>query len=208
VDVALSAADLVAGGMRAMYALTRPPGHHATPTGFGGSCYLNNAAIAAHHLAAGGRRVAVLDIDAHHGNGTQAAFWARSDVLYASVHVDPGAGWFPHVQGFADETGTGQGEGTTVNVPLAPGTGDDGWLEGIRALCTAALRFEPDMLVISLGVDAAAADPESPLAVSVDGYAMAGALLAALELPTVLVQEGGYHLDTIGDLVIAALSAF
>ncbi len=132
VDVALSAVDLVAAGAPAAYALCRPPGHHATPGGYGGSCYLNNAAVAAEALRrAGHDRVAVIDIDAHHGNGTQAIFWERPDVLYGSLHVDPGAGWFPHVFGHASEIGAGAGAGATRNLPLPEGTGDGPWLAAV-----------------------------------------------------------------------------
>jgi acetoin utilization deacetylase AcuC-like enzyme len=205
-DCALTAAELVASGESAAYALCRPPGHHATPRGFGGSCYLNNAAIAAEWLSRKGRRVAVVDVDAHHGNGTQAVFWSRPDVFYGSVHVDPGAGWFPHLLGFADETGEGAGAGTTLNVPLAPGDGDAPWLEGVSRLAEAVDGFAPDVLVVSLGVDAARDDPESPLQVSVDGYAATGSRLAALGLPTVVVQEGGYHLPSLGTHVTAVLA--
>lgn len=208
VDVALTATSLVLGGEPSTYALCRPPGHHAAPRGFGGSCYLNNAAVAAHALARAGRRVALIDVDAHHGNGTQAIFWRRADVLYASVHVDPGAGWFPHVLGYSDETGDGPGRGHTVNLPLAPGSGDEQWLDGVRRLCDAAVDFGAESLVVSLGVDASTADPESPLRVTTDGYAQTGLLLADLGLPTVVVQEGGYHLPTLGGLVATTLAAF
>src|SRR5580704_4468453 len=127
-DAALTAADLVSGGARIAYAVCRPPGHHAGPASYGGSCYLNNAAIAAQLLrTAGAERVAVIDIDAHHGNGTQTIFYDRADVYYGSVHVDPGAGWFPHYVGYADERGAGDGEDANQNLPLAPGTGDEGW---------------------------------------------------------------------------------
>nr|WP_062335536.1 hypothetical protein [Herbidospora sakaeratensis] len=184
------------------YALCRPPGHHATRDGYGGSCYLNNAAVAAETLRAEGyAKVAVIDVDAHHGNGTQAIFWERDDVFYGSVHVDPGAGWFPHYVGFADETGGG----TTLNVPVAPESGDAVWLAGVARLCEAAARFGAEALVVSLGVDAAADDPESPLRVTRDGYLATGRLLGGLGLPTVAVQEGGYHLETLGPLVAATL---
>jgi acetoin utilization deacetylase AcuC-like enzyme len=207
VDVALTAAGLVAGGTRLAYGLCRPPGHHATPAGYGGSCYLNNAAVAAEALRRHGfARVAVLDVDAHHGNGTQAIFWARPDVFYGSVHVDPGAGWFPHYVGFAGETGADAGWGTTRNVPLPPGTGDEGWLAGVERLCSEAVAFRAEAVVVSLGVDAAAADPESPLQVSVDGYHRTGRLIAGLGLPVVAVQEGGYHLPTLGTLVRETLT--
>jgi acetoin utilization deacetylase AcuC-like enzyme len=209
VDATLTAVDLVVSGAPSAYALTRPPGHHVTRSAYGGSCYLNNAAVAATALrAAGHDRVAVVDIDAHHGNGTQAMFYDRADVLYASTHVDPGAGWFPHYAGFADETGSGGGAGANLNVPLAPGSGDPVWLDGVERLVDAVAAHGSTALVVSLGVDAAADDPESPLQVTTQGYADTGARLAALGLPTVLVQEGGYHLATIGDLVVATLSPF
>jgi acetoin utilization deacetylase AcuC-like enzyme len=204
VDCALTAADLVTNGEAAAYALCRPPGHHATRDGYGGSCYLNNAAIAAQALRdAGHARVAVVDLDAHHGNGTQAILWDRGDVRYGSLHVDPAAGWFPHFFGHAHETGVGDGEGATLNLPLAEGTGDGPWLEAVRALAASAAGV--DALVVSLGVDAAADDPESPLQVTADGYAGAGRVLGSLGVPTVVVQEGGYHLDTLGGLVAAYL---
>jgi acetoin utilization deacetylase AcuC-like enzyme len=206
VDCALTASDLVTGGtVTAAYALCRPPGHHATHDGYGGSCYLNNAAIAAEALRdAGHAIIAVVDLDAHHGNGTQAIFWERGDVRYGSLHVDPGAGWFPHFFGHASERGGGEGRGATRNLPLPEGTGDGPWLEAVSEL--ADFVAGADALVVSLGVDAAADDPESPLQVTADGYAAAGHLLGSLGLPAVVVQEGGYHLDTLGGLVAAYLA--
>jgi acetoin utilization deacetylase AcuC-like enzyme len=207
IDCALTAVDLVAAGEPAAYALCRPPGHHVTRSAYGGSCYLNNAAVAAEGLrAAGPRRVAVVDLDAHHGNGTAAIFYERADVLYGSLHVDPGAGWFPHFVGFADEQGAGAGEGHTRNLPLAPGTGDAGWLEAVTELREWIGSAGVGALVVSLGVDAAGDDPESPLLVTREGYGDAGRLLGGLGLPSVIVQEGGYHLDTIGGLVGAYLA--
>jgi acetoin utilization deacetylase AcuC-like enzyme len=206
VDCALTAVDLVRGGLPLAYALCRPPGHHATRSGFGGSCYLNNAAVAAQALRDSGyARVAVLDLDAHHGNGTAAIFYSRADVAYGSVHVDPGAGWFPHFVGFADETGTGGGRGATLNLPVPPGTGDVGWLRSVGTLADWVADLGAEALVVSLGVDAAADDPESPLLVTAAGYREAGARLAGLGLPTVAVQEGGYHLPSLGGLVAAYL---
>jgi acetoin utilization deacetylase AcuC-like enzyme len=204
VDCAIGAATLVSDGAALAYALCRPPGHHATPAGFGGSCYLNNAAVAAEVLRAGGAaRVGILDLDAHQGNGTAAIFYERADVLYGSVHVDPAAGWFPHVVGYADETGAGAGVGATRNLPLPEGTGDDEWLRAVAEL--ADWVGGCDALVVSLGVDAAADDPESPLLVTADGYREAGRLLGRTRLPAVVVQEGGYHLPTLGALVAAYL---
>jgi acetoin utilization deacetylase AcuC-like enzyme len=208
-DCSLTAADLVVtGAARQVYALCRPPGHHVTADAFGGSCYLNNAALAAQALVDGGHaRVAVIDVDAHHGNGTAAIFYDRADVFYGSVHVDPAAGWFPHMVGHAHETGRGEGAGATLNVPLTPGSGDAAFLDGVRRLADSAQQHGATALVVSLGVDAAADDPESPLEVTVDGYGQAGTLLLhGLDLPTVLVQEGGYHLSTLGELVAAFLS--
>jgi acetoin utilization deacetylase AcuC-like enzyme len=206
VDAALTAADLVAGGEPAAYALCRPPGHHATRGCFGGSCYLNNAAAAAARLRERlGAPVAVVDVDAHHGNGTQAIFYDDPEVLVGSVHVDPGAGWFPHFLGFGSEAGRGPGEGANRNLPLAPGAGDSAWLAAVAELAAFARDGGAHGLVVALGVDAAAADPESPLAVSAEGYRAAGRALGATGLPTVVVQEGGYDLATIGGLVAAAL---
>jgi acetoin utilization deacetylase AcuC-like enzyme len=205
-DAALTAADLVSSGERLAYALCRPPGHHAAPAAYGGSCYLNNAAIAAQALlAAGARRVAVVDIDAHHGNGTQMIFYGRADVWYGSLHIDPGAGWFPHYLGYADECGSGAGEGFNRNLPLPPGAGDGDWLAALGVLCQEARAAGPDAVVVSLGLDAAMADPESPLRVSEAGYRAAGHAVAGLG-PAVLVQEGGYHLPSLGALAVAALS--
>jgi acetoin utilization deacetylase AcuC-like enzyme len=205
-DAAQTAAGLVSGGAPAAYAICRPPGHHAGPAAYGGSCYLNNAAVAAQALRrAGAGRVAIVDIDAHHGNGTQAIFYARGDVYYGSLHVDPGAGWFPHYAGYAAERGTAGGDGANRNVPLAPGTGDDGWLAALDVLCADAARHRPDAVVVSLGLDAADPDPESPLRVTAAGYAEAGRRLRALGPPLVLIQEGGYDLASLGEFAVAAL---
>jgi acetoin utilization deacetylase AcuC-like enzyme len=202
-DAAVTAAALVLDGAPAAYACTRPPGHHATRKAFGGSCYLNNAAAAAAHLRAAGRTpVAVIDIDAHHGNGTQAIFWDDDDVLTGSVHVDPGAGWFPHFLGFEDERGASD---SNRNLLVEPGSVDQRWLEAVGELAAWAREGGARALVVPLGVDAAGGDPESPLAVSADGFRAAGRMLGALGLPTVLVQEGGYDLEAIGELVREAL---
>lgn len=208
-DAALTAVDLLIAGEPLAYACCRPPGHHATRSAFGGSCYLNNAAIAAAALGEGGPSgapVAVIDIDAHHGNGTQSIFYSSPSVLTGSVHVDPGAGWFPHYVGFAAEAGIGAGIGANLNLPLAPGAGDEQWLGAVEELCRWVDDSEVEALVVALGVDAAAGDPESPLEVSGDAYREAGRLLGSIGLPTVAVQEGGYELDSLGELVTATLA--
>jgi acetoin utilization deacetylase AcuC-like enzyme len=197
VDTALTAVELVLDGAPVAYACTRPPGHHVTRTCFGGSCYLNSAAVAAAALRARlDGPVAVLDVDAHHGNGTQEIFRHREDVLTGSVHVDPAQGWFPHFVGFADES-----DGSNRNLVVAPGWGDEAWLDAVAELCAWGRSAGVAGLVVALGVDAAAADPESPLQVTADGYREAGRLLGALGVPTVVVQEGGYHLESLGLLV-------
>jgi acetoin utilization deacetylase AcuC-like enzyme len=198
-DVALTAVGLVLEGEPVAYACTRPPGHHVTRSAYGGSCYLNNAAIAAAALRERlGGPVAVLDLDAHHGNGAQEIFRERDDVLTGSVHVDPAAGWFPHFLGFADES-----DEANLNLPLAPGSGDEAWLEAVAQLA----RFGEGAVgvVVALGVDAAAADPESPLEVTPQAFREAGRVIGALGVPMVIVQEGGYDLDSLGALVREAL---
>lgn len=209
VDAALTAADLVLAGAGNAYAAIRPPGHHAGTDYFGGSCYLNNAAIVSRYLSdAGVGRVGIVDIDAHHGNGTQQVFYDRSDVVYTSLHIDPGAGWYPHWSGFAEETGTGAGAGFNRNLPLRPGDGDREFVAGVEALADLVADRRCTALVVSLGVDAGTTDQNSPLRVSTDGFAEAAAVLAALALPTVLVQEGGYDLPSLQADLTAILSRF
>lgn len=189
---AAAAARRVLAGARAVYALTRPPGHHAYAARAGGHCYLNNAALAAEALRRGGvERVAVLDIDVHHGNGTQGIFWQRADVLTVSVHGDPD-GLYPWFVGRATERGAGAGEGFNLNLPLPPGSGDEAWLAAIAAGLAAIRRFRAQALVLALGFDAAAEEPLGTLAVGDDGFAHAARAIAGLGLPTVIVQEGGY----------------
>lgn len=208
-DVALTAADRLLSGDRAAYAACRPPGHHAGAEYYGGSCYLNNAAIAAQWLREqGGSTVAIVDLDAHHGNGTQQIFYDRDDVFYGSIHVDPGAGWFPHFAGFADEVGEGPGRGHNRNIPLAPGTETGGWLAALARLLEEVAGRLPEAAVVSLGVDAWVDDPESPLRVGTEGFTRAGEMVAELDVPVVFVQEGGYDLDHLGRLVVAVLAGF
>jgi acetoin utilization deacetylase AcuC-like enzyme len=203
VDVALTAADLVVDGGSVAYACTRPPGHHVTSSAYGGSCYLNTAAITAQYLRDRGfASIALVDLDAHHGNGAQSIFWERDDVFTGSVHADPAAGWFPHFFGLADETGAGAGSGANLNLPLAPGAGDEEWVAAVEELVR---HVRADALVVALGVDAGESDRYAPLQVTADGFSAGGELLASLDLPTVVVQEGGYDLATIGQLVLAVL---
>jgi acetoin utilization deacetylase AcuC-like enzyme len=205
--VALAAADSVAKGGTA-YALCRPPGHHAYAARAGGHCYINNSALAAQRLRdSGAARVATLDIDSHHGNGTQGIFWDRADVLTVSVHGDPG-GYYPWYVGHAGETGGGAGAGHNLNLPLPKGSSDEAWLAAIDAGIARVRAFGADALVVPLGFDASEHEPLSYLGVSADGFAFAAEKIAALNLPTVLVQEGGYAVDVIGGLLERFLTAW
>jgi acetoin utilization deacetylase AcuC-like enzyme len=205
VDCALAAADAVLAGERVAYGLCRPPGHHATRSLYGGYCFFNNAAVAAAHVvAATGSRVAVLDVDYHHGNGTQQIFYDRGEVAFVSLHGDP-ARAYPYHTGFADETGVGRGAGSTCNLPLPVGTDDDAYLTALdRALVTID-AFEPAVFVVSLGVDTYAGDPMCDLAVSTEGFGRCGQAVAALGRPLVVLQEGGYADDALGANVVSWL---
>ena len=204
-DVALTATDAVLAGDPVAYALCRPPGHHAPRAAYGGYCFLNNAAIAAQHaLDSGAARVAVLDVDYHHGNGTQQIFYDRGDVLYASVHADPDRA-YPYFAGFTDECGTGTGTGATRNLVLPAGCDDAQFLGAVVDALDAVHRFDPALVVVSLGVDTYEHDPLSDLAVTRDAYHPAGLAVAALDRPLVIVQEGGYAVDAMGGLVRAFL---
>ena len=205
---ALTAADLVASGERTTYALCRPPGHHAGRGMFGGYCYINNAALAAQRLRdAGLARVAVLDVDYHHGNGTQEIFWERDDVQFVSLHGTPETE-YPWFLGYADERGEGPGEGHTINLPLPVGTGWDSYRTALGVALDALRHYAPDALVVSLGVDTFAGDPISAFKLEGEHYPRIGGLLAGLALPTVLVQEGGYAVAEIGANVAGVLGAF
>jgi acetoin utilization deacetylase AcuC-like enzyme len=204
---AIAAADEAAAGRHA-YALARPPGHHAYAARAGGHCYLNNAAIAAERLRAkGAARVAVLDIDSHHGNGTQGIFWERPDVLFVSLHGDPN-GYYPWYVGHADERGAGAGAGFNLNLPMAQGSGDEAWLAALEHGLGAIRRFGADAVVLSLGFDASEHEPLGFLRVTADGFARAGAAIAGLGLATAIVQEGGYNTERLGGLLERTLGAF
>lgn len=180
------------------YALCRPPGHHAFADMAGGFCFLNNSAIAAQTLLdSGATRVAILDVDVHHGNGTQGVFYSRSDVLTVSLHGDP-AVYYPFYAGYADETGDGAGSGYNINTPLPQGTGDDDYMLALQPALEAIVDYKPDYLVVALGLDASEDDPLAFLHLTTDGFARIGEVTAAMNLPTVLVQEGGYISDVLG----------
>jgi acetoin utilization deacetylase AcuC-like enzyme len=197
---ALAAAAVAAKGGTA-YALCRPPGHHAYAARAGGHCYVNNAALAAQALRdAGAARVAVLDIDSHHGNGTQGIFWSRADVLTVSIHADPNS-YYPWFVGHEAEAGAGSGAGFNLNLPLPMGTGDEHWLEAVAAGIARVRAFGAEALVLSLGLDASEHEPLAALRVTADGFARAAAAIAALGLPTAIIQEGGYNADVIGALL-------
>ncbi len=198
----------VAGGAGVAFALCRPPGHHATADMYGGYCFLNNAAIAAQMLRdAGAARVAVLDIDFHHGNGTQDIFYSRGDVFYASLHGAPEDA-FPYFLGFADETGAGPGEGANANYPMPPGTGYPAWAEALDHALARLRGWGAEALVISLGVDAYKDDPISFFRLDTPDFADAGRRIAGLGLPTVFCMEGGYAIEAVGVNTVAVLEGF
>ncbi|MBY0335855.1 MAG: histone deacetylase family protein [Acetobacteraceae bacterium] len=204
---ALAAAEEAAQG-RTAYALCRPPGHHAYAARAGGHCYVNNSALAAQRLRdRGARRVAVLDIDSHHGNGTQGIFWDRADVLTLSMHGDP-SGYYPWFVGHAEERGGGMGTGFNRNLPLAMGTGDEGWLAALEAALEEVRSFRPDALVVALGFDASEHEPLAALRVTADGFARAGGMISRLRLPAAICQEGGYAVDHLGGLLARFLTGW
>jgi acetoin utilization deacetylase AcuC-like enzyme len=204
---AVAAAEEAASG-RFAYALARPPGHHTSRARAGGHCYINNAALAATRLRAlGAGKVAVLDIDSHHGNGTQSIFWDRPDVFFVSLHGDPDR-YYPWFTGRADERGEGEGDGFNLNFPLPIGTGDDGWLAALAVGLQAIRDFRADALVLSLGFDASEHEPLAALTVTADGFARAGQAIGDLGLPTAIVQEGGYNTALLGDLLARFLHGF
>jgi acetoin utilization deacetylase AcuC-like enzyme len=206
VDIGLSALDRVLEGAPLAFGLCRPPGHHAGRNLIGGYCFFNNAAIVAEAvLARGAEKVAILDVDFHHGNGTQQIFWERGDVLYASLHGDP-RGIYPYFSGYATERGAGEGENTTLNLPLPPGTTGERYLAALDEALDAIRAFDADApLVISLGFDTYHADPIGTLALQTDDYAAIGAAIATLGGSAVVLQEGGYAVDALGRNAVAFL---
>lgn len=209
VDVALTGAALLADGERAAFALCRPPGHHAAAGYMGGYCYLNNAAIAARRmLDAGASRVAILDVDYHHGNGTQSIFWRDADVLFCSLHGDPRVE-YPYFAGFADERGDGDGIGFNHNWPLPHGTGwESGYRDALAAACARIDAYAPDAVVVSLGVDTFEHDPISALRLANDDYLRIGEAIGRLGRRTLFVMEGGYAVEDIGVNAVNVLAGF
>jgi acetoin utilization deacetylase AcuC-like enzyme len=207
-QTALAALDSVLAGDRSAFALCRPPGHHCGADYTGGYCYLNSAAIAAEAaIAAGRRHVAILDIDYHHGNGTQDIFWERGDVLFVSIHADPATD-YPFYWGHADETGGGAGEGATLNLPLPRGTTLAQFEPALATALDRIAAFAPDLLICSYGADTYAGDPISFFRIETDDYPLIARRIAGLGVPTMIAMEGGYAVDRLGANVAGFLSGF
>lgn len=204
---AVSAAGAVLSGDRWSYALCRPPGHHAFRDVAGGFCYFNNSAIAAEHLRRSAARIAIVDVDLHHGNGTQGVFYARDDVLTVSIHADP-VRFYPFFWGHADERGEGMGLGYNLNLPLSRKSGDQVFLDALDTALRRIEAFSPDAIVVALGLDAFETDPFGGLSVSTPGFARIGAAIGRLGRPAVIVQEGGYLCDALGDNLTSFLDGF
>jgi len=199
---AVAGAEALLGGERMAYALSRPPGHHAGIDSAGGFCFLNNAAIAAQHLTSRYPRVVVLDTDMHHGQGVQEIFYERDDVMYISIHGDT-TNFYPGVSGFEDERGRGAGYGYNLNLPMPHGSKESVFFERLEQACQAIRLFEPDALVLALGFDIHEKDPQAKVAVSTPGFARLGDTVAGLNLPTLVVQEGGYYLEGLEDNAVS-----
>lgn len=207
-QVALTGAERINQGARAAFSLCRPPGHHAAIDMYGGYCFVNNAAVAAQHfLDTGAKRIAILDVDFHHGNGTQDIFYAQDDVLFTSLHGDP-MDAFPHFLGHAEETGSGAGEGFTINYPLPPNTDFDTWRATLKKALAQIADYAPDVLIVSLGVDTFETDPISFFKLASDDFTTYGADIAELNLPTLFVMEGGYDISEIGVNAVNVLQGF
>ena len=204
---ATSAADAVMAGERWSYALCRPPGHHAFRDVAGGFCYVNNSAISAQRLRKSAERVAIIDVDLHHGNGTQGIFYECGDVLTVSIHADP-VRFYPFLWGHADERGEGLGLGYNLNLPIPRKSGDAVFLDTLATALRRIEAFAPEAIVVALGLDAFEKDPFGGLSVSTPGFARIGEAIGKLGLPTVIVQEGGYLCDELGDNLTAFLSGF
>jgi acetoin utilization deacetylase AcuC-like enzyme len=206
-NVALSGAQAIADGEPAAFALTRPPGHHASRDVFGGYCYLNNIAIAAAWLRDKGLKPAILDVDYHHGNGTQAIFYGRDDVFFASLHADPATD-YPHFLGFADETGEGAGEDANLNLPMPRGTDWSVYSQALSRAAQAIDGFGADVLLVSLGLDTYEQDPISHFRITTGDYLKLGAAIGGRRKPTLFVFEGGYHVAALAQNTTNVLEGF
>ena len=206
-NLALGAARLVGSGEKAAYALCRPPGHHAFADMAGGFSYLNNSAIAAQSLRMQGKRVAILDVDVHHGNGTQGIFYGRDDVLTISIHADP-RHFYPFFWGYDEERGDGAGRDHNLNLPLPLGSSDDDYMDALDTAFRRLALHSVDVLVIALGLDAHEGDPLAGLAITTPGFRLIGEALGGLGLPSVLVQEGGYLTPDLGSNLVSFLDGF
>ncbi|MCX8062834.1 MAG: histone deacetylase family protein [Anaerolineales bacterium] len=205
-ECALSGADALLNGGRTVFAACRPPGHHATRHQCGGYCYFNNAAIAAQFLSSAGR-VVILDVDFHHGNGTQEIFYETDQVGYISLHGDP-ATTYPYFSGYVDELGEGKGRGYNRNFPLPPHTDDRTYLNALEVALQTLLQMSPRFLILSLGLDTHKEDPLANFAITTDFYAAMAQCIARLNLPTLIVLEGGYNLDRLGELAVTFVRAW
>jgi len=207
-NVALTAQKLIIDGEMSAFALCRPPGHHASKDVYGGYCFLNNAAIAAQaFIDQGSKKVAILDIDYHHGNGTQDIFYKRDDVMFVSIHADPIVE-FPYFLGYAEEKGNAAGLGFNINYPLPFGTAQKKWFEALVSALSSIQRYQPDALVVSLGVDTFEGDPISHFKLKTEDYSVIGKHLSKLNLPTLFVMEGGYNVAEIGINTVNVLMGF
>jgi len=206
-NVALSAARAIHQGEKAAFALTRPPGHHASADLYGGYCYLNNVAIAAQWFVDQGLRPAILDVDYHHGNGTQAIFYDRSDVLFVSIHADPSFA-YPHFLGFADERGEGAGEDANVNMPLPRRTDWAAYSQALQAAIARVRDFGPDVVLVSLGLDTFEGDPICRFRLQTEDYKRMGDMLKTTGKPTLFVFEGGYNLDALAEITVNVLESY
>ncbi len=207
-DAAASAAGALADGAPAAFCATRPPGHHAGRDFMGGYCFINNAAVAAQALRdSGAQRVAVLDVDYHHGNGTQSIFYKRADVLFVSIHGDPRTE-YPFYLGHADETGAGEGAGYNLNLPLAAGSSDQAWFDALEVGCARIARHGADALVVSLGLDTFEGDPISQFRLRTPDFVRLGERLKRLGLPAVFILEGGYAAAELGHNAVAVLQGW
>ncbi len=207
-NVALTGVELVRDGAKAAFSLCRPPGHHAAGDYMGGYCYLNNAAIAAQAFRdSGAAKVTILDVDYHHGNGTQAIFYDRADVQVVNLHGDPRIE-YPYYLGYADETGAGAGEGYNLNYPMPHGTGFEAWFAALGDACQKVQQYAPDVIVVSLGVDTFKDDPISHFTLDSPDYLRIGEHIARLDTPTLFVMEGGYAVTPIGVNAVNVLEGF